>query len=446
MVRNTKENGLRVALIAGDVALAAATLLIVTALRYGSDWTLASTYWPHLLAFAAIFAFNLVTHYAFGLYDSVQRPTDAEVFMACLRSQALATVFGAVLFYFVAPQLNGLEPRRVLLGFAFGLLPLTWLWHVTSRRLLYRAVPALRVLVLGQGDRAQRLARELNSATYLGYQVAALVPSDGAAITQAIEQHQPDVVVNALEGSITQDALASLRRCLSEHRPVISLAAFTEQVLRKVPVEDVDHWWFIENFSLRRRPLYEAGKRVSDIIISVTLMAATLPLLPFIALAVKSTPGPLFFKQQRTGRHGRSFMAMKFRSMVADAEANGPQWSSRNDSRITRSGKFLRATRLDEIPQLVNILRGDMSFVGPRPERPEFIDKLQEEIPFYQERHLVKPGLTGWAQINYPYGDSVEDALEKLRYDLYYIKNRSLMLDVSTVLKTVNTVLRGLGR
>jgi lipopolysaccharide/colanic/teichoic acid biosynthesis glycosyltransferase len=211
-------------------------------------------------------------------------------------------------------------------------------------------------------------------------------------------------------------------------------------------VEDVDHWWFIENFSLRHRPLYEAGKRVSDILISITIMAITLPLLPFIALAVKSTPGSLFFKQLRTGRHGRTFLAMKFRSMVSNAEANGPQWSSHNDPRITRAGRFLRATRLDEIPQLVNILRGDMSFVGPRPERPEFVNRLQEQIPFYQERHLVKPGLTGWAQINYPYGDSAEDALEKLRYDLYYIKNRSLMLDVSTVLKTINTVLRGLGR
>ena len=446
MIRNTQQNWLRLTLITGDIALSAATLLIVTALRYGASWSLANTYWPHLLAFTAVIVFNVISHYAFGLYDSIQRPTDAEVFMSCLRSQALATVIGAVLFYFLAPQLTELEPRRVLLGFTFGLLPLTLLWHVTSRRLLYRAVPPLRVLILGQANRAQRLAKELRAAPYLGYQVASHVPSSGEAIANSIKKHQPDIIVNALEEVVTPDALVALRRCLNEHRPVISLASFTEQVLRKVPVEDVDHWWFIENFSLRRRPLYEAGKRVSDILISIALMAITLPLLPFIALAVKTTPGSLFFKQVRTGRHGQPFLAMKFRSMVTNAEANGPQWSSLNDSRITRPGRFLRATRLDEIPQLINILRGDMSFVGPRPERPEFVDKLQEQIPFYQERHLVKPGLTGWAQINYPYGDSAEDALEKLRYDLYYIKNRSLMLDVSTVLKTINTVLRGLGR
>ncbi len=446
MVTNRKESGAKTILLVGDLVLASLTLLVVTLVRYNVDWGFAATYEPHLAAFSAVIVFNLITHYAFRLYDAAGRPTNAELFMASLRSQTLTAIMGAAFFYFMPPTILGLEPRRVLLGYAFGFLIATWLWHLVAQRMLRHAIPPLSVLIVGDGTTGQRLAKQLERAASLGYRVAGLCPAEPEAIRNAIELHQPDTIVNATGGPLPAAAIEALRRCLEEHRPVTNVAAFTEQVLHKVAVEDVEHGWFIENFSLRRRPLYEAGKRVSDVIISAALLVLTLPLLPFIALAVKCTRGPLLFKQQRTGRHGKTFGAIKFRSMIAEAESNGPQWATKNDSRVTRAGRFLRATRLDEIPQLVNILRGEMSFVGPRPERPEFVDTLEKQIPFYAERHLVKPGLTGWAQINYPYGDSVEDALEKLRYDLYYIKNRSVLLDLSTVLKTVNTVLRGLGR
>lgn len=446
MVTNRKESGAKSALLVGDLVLAAATLLVATAVRYGGGWSFGATFEPHLAAFSAVIVFNLVTHYAFRLYEAAGRPTNAELFMACLRSQTLTAIMGAAFFYFMPPTILGLEPRRVLLGYAAGFLIVTWLWHLLARRLLRHAIPPLGVLILGDSTPGQRLAKQLERAASLGYRVAGMCPAEPEAIRAAIENHQPDVIVNATGGPLPPAAIAALRRCLVEHRPVTNVAAFTEQVLQKIAVEDVEHGWFIENFSLRRRPLYEAGKRASDVALSALLLVATLPLLPFIALAVKSTPGPLLFRQPRTGRHGKPFGAMKFRSMVHNAEPNGAVWSSENDPRITSAGKILRATRLDEIPQLVNILRGEMSFVGPRPERPEFVSTLEQQIPFYAERHLVKPGLTGWAQINYPYGDSVQDALEKLRYDLYYIKNRSALLDLSTVLKTVNTVLRGLGR
>lgn len=446
MVTNRKETAAKAVLLTGDIVLAAATLLVATLVRYGSTWSFGATFEPHLAAFSAVIVLNLVSHYAFRLYEAAGRPTNAELFMASLRSQVIAAMVGAAFFYFMPPTILGLEPRRVLLGYAFGFLVATWLWHVSARRIMRHAIPPLNVLILGDGAPGVRLAQQLERIASLGYRVAGLCPAEPEAIRNAIERHQPDTIVNATGGPLPPDAIEALRSCLVDQRPVTNVAAFTEQVMQKIAVEDVEHGWFIENFSLRRRPLYEAGKRASDIVLSAGLLVATLPFLPFIALAVKSTPGPLLFRQQRAGRHGKPFGAMKFRSMVADAEANGPQWSSKNDSRITGAGKFLRATRLDEIPQLLNILRGEMSFVGPRPERPEFVATLEQQIPFYAERHLVKPGLTGWAQINYPYGDSVQDALEKLRYDLYYIKNRSALLDLSTVLKTVNTVLRGLGR
>lgn len=441
-----KETRAKAVLLVGDIVLAAATLLVATLVRYGGDWSFVGTFEPHLVGFAAVIAFNLLSHYAFRLYDATGRPTNAELFMASLRSQALTTLMGAAFFYFMPTKILGLEPRRILLGYAVGFLVITWLWHLFARRAMRHAIPPTQVLILGEGAPGQRLASQLERAASLGYRVAGLCAPEPGAIAAAIDSHQPDIIVNATGGPLPPESIAALRRCLVEHRPVTNVAAFTEQVLQKIAVEDVEHGWFIENFSIRRRPLYEAGKRVTDIILSALLLVATLPLLPFVILAVKTTRGPIFFRQQRTGRNGKPFGAIKFRSMVHNAEANGPQWASKNDSRITGAGKFLRASRLDEIPQLINILRGEMSFVGPRPERPEFVGQLEQQIPFYAERHLVKPGLTGWAQINYPYGDSVEDALEKLRYDLYYIKNRSALLDLSTVLKTVNTVLRGLGR
>lgn len=445
MVENNKLQGVKITLVVGDLILATLILLIVTILRYGQSWT-GQLLQQHLIAFWPLILVNIITHYAFGLYDVNKRPTNSEVFMAALRSQALTTLIGAVFFYFIPSNVIVLEPRRVLLGYTAGLLPLTWLWQLLSRKIIQQVAPPLKALILGQGSRATRLINELEKAKYLGYTAIPLLELTAESITKAIEINKPDLIVNAVENTVPSQVVGALQRCLVEQRPVVSLPVFTEQVMRKVPVEDVDQWWFIENFSLKHKPIYEFIKRIIDIIIAILILIVAIPLTPFIILAVKTTPGPLFFTQRRTGKNNQIFTVMKFRSMIVNAEQNGPQWAQANDLRVTKAGRFLRLTRLDEIPQLFNILKGEMSFVGPRPERPEFMDTLIKEVPFYRERLLVKPGLTGWAQINYPYGDSVEDALEKLRYDLYYIKNRSLLLDISTILKTINTVLRGLGQ
>ena len=189
-------------------------------------------------------------------------------------------------------------------------------------------------------------------------------------------------------------------------------------------------------------------KRVFDLSAASIGLICFLPLVPFIALAIKmDSPGPMLFRQVRVGRGDRPFVLMKFRTMREDAEAGtGAVWSQVDDPRITKVGNFLRRSRLDEIPQLINILKGDMSLVGPRPERPEFVRELKEMIPYYSERHYVKPGLTGWAQVLYSYGSTVDDAIEKLRYDMYYIKNISIILDLYIVIKTFKVVLLGKGR
>jgi len=216
----------------------------------------------------------------------------------------------------------------------------------------------------------------------------------------------------------------------------------------KIPVTTIGHIWFLENLVESEKGVYEFFKRLFDIFFSSLALAASLPFVPLIVLLIKfNDGGAIFFKQSRTGYLSRRFVAIKFRSMVVDAEKDGkPLWASNNDPRVTKIGRMLRKIRLDEIPQFWNILRGEMTLVGPRPERPELVKDLLAIIPFYNERHLVKPGLTGWAQINFQYGASAKDAFKKLQYDLFYVKNRSFALDIGIILKTINIILSGKGQ
>ena len=212
---------------------------------------------------------------------------------------------------------------------------------------------------------------------------------------------------------------------------------------KKIPLEAIDEIWFLENLSRAEKRIDEISKRVFDILFSLVGLLIIAILFPFIILFIKvDSQGPVFYAQKRMGKDGKIFTLYKFRTMIADAEKEGFQWALPNDHRITRAGKVLRTLHLDELLQFYNILKGDISFVGPRPERPEFVEQLKKEIPYYEIRHLIKPGLTGWAQINYHYGASVGEAKEKLQYELYYIKNRSFFLDLGIILKTIRIIFR----
>jgi len=227
----------------------------------------------------------------------------------------------------------------------------------------------------------------------------------------------------------------------------ISFANFYENLTKKVPIEMIDEIWFLENFSRSEKRIEEVLKRGFDIFFSAIGILITVVLLPLIALAIKiDSPGPIFYTQKRVGKDGKIFNLYKFRTMKIDAEKEGPRWAEENDERVTKVGYFLRRTHLDELPQAISIFRGDLSLVGPRPERPEFTSILQKEIPYYNIRTLVKPGITGWAQLNFSYGNSIEDAKEKLQYDFYYIKNRSFFLDLGIILKTAKIVLFAKGQ
>ena len=223
---------------------------------------------------------------------------------------------------------------------------------------------------------------------------------------------------------------------------VFSDVEFREQQLRRIDIDRLAPDWMLFAPGLTRGAPEQVLRRLADIALSLGVLLFTLPVIILAAVMIAAeSPGPVLYRQERVGLHGRVFTLLKFRSMRTDAEANGPAWARPNDSRVTRIGSFLRRTRIDELPQLFNVLRGEMSFVGPRPERPHFVEKLAGVIPRYNDRAAVKPGITGWAQVNYPYGASIEDARQKLSYDLYYIKRRSLFLDLVILFATVRVVL-----
>ena len=253
-----------------------------------------------------------------------------------------------------------------------------------------------------------------------------------------------DEVVACIGRKISEAAMAQLMECLSLGVRVSDYANFVERNFYQVPVENIRGEWFLQADLELTHPLYLGVKRGIDIAAAILGLAMAGPVLLLAAIAVKlEDGGPVFYSQMRTGLHNQPFRILKLRSMRLDAEKDGPRWARGRDGRVTRVGVVLRRTRLDEMPQFWNILRGDMSIVGPRPERPEFVEKLGLEIPFYNQRHLVKPGLTGWAQINYRYGANTEDAMNKLKYDLYYIKHASLGLDLQIILRTAGALMKG---
>lgn len=313
-----------------------------------------------------------------------------------------------------------------------------------------------RVMVLGAGDRAQRL-RELGDRPESGFAIVSYISmGEGERVVEEaiardaihdlgrfVENLGVSEVVLALEERRNSLPLTDLLRIKTKGVHVNDFSSFIERETGRVDLDTVNPSWLIfsDGFS-SSRILSSAAKRVFDIAASLILLLLTFPIIAIFAVLVKlDSKGPAFFRQKRVGLYGEPFYLVKLRSMRVDAEKDGVKWASENDDRITRVGRFIRKVRIDELPQTWSVLKGEMSFVGPRPEVPKFVDDLQEEIRFYGERHMVKPGITGWAQINYPYGASIEDGRKKLEYDLYYAKNYTPFLDFVILLQTVRVVL-----
>lgn len=314
-----------------------------------------------------------------------------------------------------------------------------------------------RVLILGAGERAATMLSLRGNDISPGYVCVAFLKmsEEESAVAEArsladidslldfARTHSIDEIVIATEERRGKLPVKELLACRLDGIVVTDYSSFVERESGRVDLDSLTPSWFIfsDGFMGGRRDLLI--KRAFDVAVSLTILLFSLPIILLAVIAILVTsPGPIFYRQERVGLHGRAFDVLKFRSMRVDAEKEGvPQWAGKNDARVTPIGRLIRATRIDELPQLINVLRGDMSFVGPRPERPFFVDSLSEEIPYYPERHQVKPGITGWAQLNYPYGASVEDAKQKLQYDLYYVKNCSIFLDFLILIQTVRVVL-----
>jgi sugar transferase (PEP-CTERM system associated) len=314
-----------------------------------------------------------------------------------------------------------------------------------------------RVLVIGVGPGATQVA-SLRDATAQPFSILGFVDDAPDApdhlpgglpllgktddLLNLVDELQPDLVLVALNDMRRALPVEDLLECRLRGIVVQDWATFYERHTGKVLVRNLRPSWLIFSDGFVKNRATEAVKRSVDLMLSILGLIVTLPLMALVAMAIKlDSRGPVLFRQPRVGQHGRIFVLNKFRSMTVDAERNGAVWATQNDPRVTRIGKWLRRLRLDELPQFVNVLVGDMSFIGPRPERPEFVRALQRRIPFYMERHSVKPGITGWAQVRHQYAASVEDSLEKLQYDLYYVKNLSPLLDVIILLSTIQVVL-----
>ena len=423
-----------------DILLLYLALWLMLKLRFGPD---AGLMWQkHFLAFSVIYPLWLLSFYVFGLYDLNLAKNTPSFYWAILKATVLNGLLSTTLFY-LFPYFLGVTPKTNLFLnlLFFGIL--FSLWRYLYNSFVKSSTLGREIVIIGKNPKSLELAEKINSNPQLGYKIAAII--DPEKIEELNLKTNPNICT--IVTAVNLDHYPELAKKLYQHLAYFNFENFPdfyEKISGKVPLSQIDEIWFLNNLKERERVIYEKIKRLSDILIGLIVGAITILIFPFIALAIKlDSPGPIFYKQVRAGRNGKNFSLIKFRSMEKEAEKNGAVWAEKNDPRITGIGKILRKSLIDELPQFIDILKGEISSIGPRPERPEFIAQLEEEIPFYQNRHIVKPGLTGWAQVNFKYGNSKEDALEKLQYDLYYIKNRSLFLDLKIILKTVNTLLKG---
>ena len=395
----------------------------------------------------------LVCSHWFDLYDASRFEAKGEMYFRLFLVPGLIALLLAAVSWFYPDVLPGNNASLIgLVLLTVGLVA----WRAAYGWLVQQSFMQEKVYVLGMGDRAQRLMQGLRQRKELGVEVIGWSGHlEGAVTREAVAAHLMEVtgaqrvhrVIVAMpdrRGTFPVSELLALR--LNGVR-IEEATSWLEKISGRIEVEQLYPSWLIFADGFRFSTSFNLMRRALSMLVSLVLLLVVLPFLPFVILAIKlDSKGPVLYRQKRVGRAGHIFYCYKFRTMRQDAEADtGPTWAGDDDPRITRFGKFLRSSRIDEIPQLWCVFKGDMAFVGPRPERPEFVEWLTKEIPYYGVRHAVRPGITGWAQVRYKYGNTIEDAKEKLQYDLFYIKNASLGLDMLIMFQTIKIVLLGRG-
>ncbi|MEO6392721.1 MAG: TIGR03013 family XrtA/PEP-CTERM system glycosyltransferase [Pyrinomonadaceae bacterium] len=461
-MRSARLNSRTIALLLIEAMLLFGGMVIAAYLRMGTveaDRQLIETHGFYKIGLATLFF--LASFYLYDLYDFVVMHDRRELVLRMIQALGLAWVALALLFYAVPQLMIGRGVSVISLPLALGSMVT---WRLFIHWVMGHPQFGERILIVGSGEMSIETARAILERRDAGYRIVGFTDNDASLLgkslinptvigltselEQIVRRENIDRVVVGMgerRGQFPTDQL--LRMSLTGNVHIEECASFYERVTGKVHLDMVRPSWLI--FSGRgRQTQISAFVRVAvHRFLAFVGGLISLPIALVTAIAIKlESPGPILYRQERVGRNGRVFTLMKFRSMRVDAEKDGPRWAQTTDDRATRIGRIIRKIRVDEIPQFWNILRGDMNFVGPRPERPHFVKQLAQEIPFYEQRHLIAPGLTGWAQIKYPYGASIEDAREKLQYDLYYIKNQSLILDGMILFETTKTILFGRGQ
>lgn len=462
---NKKNNAVKIIILfLGDLLLFWAALILNLYVRYyynnpNPEWSLINL---HFIPFSVIFIIWLIIFGAFGLYELRFTKNTKRFFYRLLRAVATNIVLAIIIFYLILP-FTEIEPRRNL--FIIASLSAIFIagWRYLFNIFIIRA-RASRLIFFGANKETLELADYLMKNPQLGQRPVAFISNedkqqldspplpifhlDSQNIANIVKEMDADAIVVSREIKENAALIKILFQVIPLGIGVIEFPTLHEMLTGKIPLSLIGETWFLENLVGVKKKTYEFFKRLSDLAVAALIGAPAAMIFPFIGLAIKlNSPGPVFYKQTRIGRAGKEFKLIKYRSMVDNAEQlSGFKTVDGLDPRQTRVGTFLRKMYLDELPQIINILKGEMSFVGPRPERPEYVDGLKQKIPFYEMRLLVPPGITGWAQINMEDDASVEDAPEKMQYDLYYIKNRSFVLDILVILKTIFIVLQRQGR
>lgn len=442
-------------LLAGELAVLFVSFLVAVGIGFGADATLILRYEFGFVKIASICLLSILLAHYLDLYSPQDLTSDAETYVRLYAALGILSIGLAGLSVLFPSFAIG---RNV---YFYGLLLYSLLvtgWRKVFNLMLSKSMMRERVYVLGDGGRARRLVSTLRSRVDVGMEVVGWSGALGGngslsrdqladSLISVQSRHLVDRVIVALEnrrGTIPVNELLQVRLAGIKVEDATSLL---EKTSGSIELEYLHPSWLIFSDGFRLSSTALLLRRMLSFVMSLLLLLCLLPLLPIIVLLIKlDSPGPIFYRQRRVGMNGKQFDCLKFRTMRQDAEAgSGAVWAKPDDPRITRIGTFLRKMRLDEIPQLWSVLCGHMAFVGPRPERPEFVEWLAREIPYYQLRHVIRPGVTGWAQVRYSYGSSIEDAKQKLMFDLYYIKHMSLSLDLLIAFETVKTVLRRRG-
>lgn len=428
----------KLTLLLGDILLLYGSLFLALFLGFWQEFE-PSIFFQHVLPFSLLYVLWVIVFYVMDLYDLTLPPTSSPFLSRFWVALMILFVTGIVYFY--ALSFWEITPKTNLLihVLTFGVLSYAWRFLFSSK---ISALVPWRVGLYGLGDHQEPLRSIIDSHKHHGYE--SIIFDGQRSLASQIEGHHPHVVILPSLAVNDQGRVQSLYDCLGMSVTFLDVSQAYEFFSRRIPLSTVDQQWFIRNLQEKERGLYRHVKRIFDLAAASLLLVVTSPLWVLFALAIKlEDHGDVFYTQERVGKHGKIFLIKKFRTMGIDAERAGVQWAQKADPRVTRVGQFLRASHLDELPQMLNVIRGDISLVGPRPERPEFVGILEGQIPHYRVRHFIKPGFTGWAQIKFRYARSVSDSQKKFEYDLYYIKNRSFILDVLILLKTIQLVFRG---